>query len=159
MAILDTAIPSCPVESTRPYEASGPAATFAFVRPDFYGNLEYSEEAVSRYGTLLGTSYEDFFDLFHPDTGHARKERFELFCLAKALQEAYSLVSEADGLSSSQSLDGFRGRVFARLDGMRAACPITAIDETPSPSQYRECVRDLADWYQTGVSRMNTDGS
>ena len=61
MAILDTAIASCPpVESTRPYEARlealGLAATFAFVRPDFYGNLEYLEDAVFCYGTLLGSS-------------------------------------------------------------------------------------------------------
>lgn len=61
MTILNTAIASCPpVESIRPYEAGpeapGLAATFAFVRPDFYGNLKYLEDAVSCYGTLRGSS-------------------------------------------------------------------------------------------------------
>ena len=46
------------------------------------------------------------------------------------------------------------------LDWMlwRAACLMIAMDETPGPSQYKECVRDFADWYQARVSRTNTNG-
>ncbi|KAH9959958.1 CHAT domain-containing protein [Russula dissimulans] len=162
-AILDKVIAAHPAaEPPAPLQvlASEMVTCLTYYRSVIFKGPEYSEEAIARCRTLLG--YSSLPDSIRVDVTQLlatqAQWRFKHFGLNDGLQEARSRISEIVGRSS---LPLTASEDIIALDAVRAAYPITAVEEriqnlekllstaVPGSPDHRGCLRGLVDWYQT----------
>ena len=149
-------------------QASSFITRFAFIRSIILQNPEYSEMAISRLRAELRSSYIDerlVLRVTEALTFHSN-ERFRHYGLTESLEEGKSFTSQAVDLSSSQSLENFKGFLI-ESEAVREAYSLTAIQEiihqlelqlsntTPGTKFHKNCLKELADWHRTMFFRTN----
>ncbi|KAI0298390.1 CHAT domain-containing protein [Multifurca ochricompacta] len=169
--VLDEVIDSYSKGDDRgPYYAHSMALAtlLAHARSVIYKNPEYSEEAISRCRIFLNSSslQSELRPAFSQALAIHTQNRFRHFGDAEALQEAQSCISEVVGISSSQRL-GISKEGIAESKVVRATYSMTAVEEKirhlqeclntalPGSIQYKKCLDELVDWYDTKVSRTD----
>ncbi|KAH9047467.1 CHAT domain-containing protein [Lactarius deliciosus] len=140
----------------------------AFIRSAIFQNSEYSEVAISRLrAELSSSSIDPRLRLRATEALVIRAGvRFRDYSLSESLEEAQSYMSQVVDLSSSQSLEKYRG-FFTKLNVIRDTESLPAIQEkiqqlevllsnTPPGTKYhRDCLKDLADWCKAKFFRTD----
>ena len=146
------------------------SAVLAFSRSTVFENPEYSEVTISHLRTLVSTPFVQVdeglrFGVTETLAMQAR-ERFRQYSLAESLQEANSYTSQVIDLSSSESLEK-SGELYLDSEVVRDSCSMTRMAETiqyleemlsispPGTQRHKECLSDLADWYESKFHRTN----
>ena len=171
MALLETILdPNEPGECSDSILniASSLSTALTFVRATVYGNPEYSEMAISRLRTELGSPSINEAFRFQVTRGleyHTRR-RFTQYSLVECLEDANSYASQAVGLFSSSSLEK-SGEFLFESEAIRDTYSPTAMQQKiqhyeellsiipPGTERHRECLRTLTDWYESKFCRTN----
>ena len=148
--------------------ASSFITSFAFIRSIVFQNPEYSEIAISHLRAELRSPNID--KRLPPRVAEALAfhsgERFRQYSLPESLEEAKSYTSQAVDLSTSKSLEKYKGSL-PELSAVRETYSVTAIQQiidqlefqlsnaTPGTKQHKYCLKELADWYRTRFFRTD----
>ena len=161
--ILDTKQPGkCPdwIRQLVPLHA----ASLAFARSGVYQNPQDSETTISRLRTLRGSSSIDEGLRF--ETTRAleimNRARFVQYSLAESLEESNSYSSQVYALSSAQNREECPAtnavresysttRILEKIQHLEEQLSITP----PGTERHNECLRHIADWYQSKFDRTN----
>ncbi|KAH9059497.1 hypothetical protein EDB87DRAFT_759874 [Lactarius vividus] len=144
------------------------AALFAQARSAIFQNTEYSQVAMSHLRTSLNSSFldEGFRLEFTKVLAMQARKRFKQYSLPESLEEADSNTSRLVDFSSSQSLE-ISGVLILEEDAARGSHSTMRVEEkiqrleellsiaAPGTGRYRECLRHLAEWYQTKFCSTN----
>jgi CHAT domain-containing protein len=148
--------------------ASSFITSFTFIRSIVFQNPEYSEIAISRLRAELRSPNID--KRLPPRVAEALAfhsgERFRQYSLPESLEEAQSYTSQAIDLSSSKSLEKYKGSL-PELGAVRETYSVMAIQQiidqlevqlpntTPGTKQHKFCLKELGEWYKTKFFRTD----
>ncbi|KAH9005623.1 CHAT domain-containing protein [Lactarius hatsudake] len=144
------------------------AALFAYARSAIFQNPEYSQVAMSHLRASLNSPFldEGFRLQFTENLAMEGRKSFKHYSLPESLEEADSNTSRLVDFSSSQSPE-ISGVLILEEDTARGSHSTTKMEEkiqrleellsitAPGTGRYRECLRQLAEWYKTKFCRTN----
>ena len=140
----------------------------AFDRCTYFDNPEYSEVAISLLRAKLSSpSIDDVLRFQYSEMlSMLVKNRFRDYSLSESLEEANSNTSRVVSLLSSQTLKR-SGNLFPEIPDVKASYSTTALQQkiqyleellsniSPGTERHKDCLSDLADWYETKFRRTN----
>ncbi|KAH9162900.1 CHAT domain-containing protein [Lactarius sanguifluus] len=148
--------------------ASSLAVALTHARSTIFQNPQYSEVTISRLRASLDSSSiaEELRLPFTECLAMEARKRFKQYNLAESLEEANSYASKVVDLSSSRGLERtgepfpIPGAFMESHSTTRIAEKIRHLEDLlritpPGTEHHRECLYDLADWYQSKFYRTS----